>query len=191
MKTSTTLSKVSAKKDPVHKSGAGYALLFAILVSSILLSAGLGISNIIYKELLLSAIGKQSTIAFYAADTGAECALYWEKNSTSNGFASSIFASSATSIQAGDGPPKPAFCGGINIHDTNPPANWQSFPTSPSQFISKFQINLGQNGCAVITVTKGTGSTIIDSRGFNIACSDSSNSRRVERALRFRIPSTP
>jgi hypothetical protein len=54
----------------------GFALLFSVLVSSLLLTIGLSILNISIKELAISTASKQSIYAFYAADSGREYALY-------------------------------------------------------------------------------------------------------------------
>lgn len=56
----------------------GFTLLLAALVSSIVLSLGAAIYQIAVKEVALSRLGRDSQLAFYAADTGAECALYWD-----------------------------------------------------------------------------------------------------------------
>src|SRR3989338_7573414 len=57
---------------------AGFTLLLAALVASIVLSLGAAIFAIAQKQLTLSGIGRDSQFAFYAADTAAECALYWD-----------------------------------------------------------------------------------------------------------------
>lgn len=56
----------------------GFTLLFAVLISSILLAIGMGIFNIVYRELQLSALARDSTTALFSADAGIECGLYWE-----------------------------------------------------------------------------------------------------------------
>lgn len=56
----------------------GFTLLLSALVASIVLALGASIFAIAQKELALSSIGRDSQFAFYAADTGAECALYWD-----------------------------------------------------------------------------------------------------------------
>ncbi|KKW29441.1 MAG: hypothetical protein UY74_C0075G0010 [Candidatus Kaiserbacteria bacterium GW2011_GWC2_52_8b] len=68
---------------PYHffsKSGKGFTLLLAALVSSIVLAIGAAIYGIAIKELNLSSIGRDSQFAFYAADTAAECTLYNDIN---------------------------------------------------------------------------------------------------------------
>lgn len=56
----------------------GFTLFYAVLTSSLLLAIGLAIFNITFKELVLSSGARESSNAFYAADTGLECALYWD-----------------------------------------------------------------------------------------------------------------
>src|SRR5581483_9987816 len=60
------------------KGNKGFAMLFAVLVASLLLAIGISIFNLTVKELILSSSGRESQFAFYAADTGAECAIYWD-----------------------------------------------------------------------------------------------------------------
>ncbi len=54
----------------------GVILLIAVLVSSASLVIGIGVYNRVYKELVLSSFFEQTQIAFSAADTGLECAIY-------------------------------------------------------------------------------------------------------------------
>lgn len=53
-------------------------LLLAILISAIIIAIGLGISNFVLKELILSATARNSFLGFYSADAGVECAHYWD-----------------------------------------------------------------------------------------------------------------
>lgn len=52
--------------------------MLSIVVSSIVLSIGLSLFNIVQKELILSGTGRDSQFAFYSADGGVECAMYWD-----------------------------------------------------------------------------------------------------------------
>lgn len=56
----------------------GFTILLAALVSSLVLSLGLSIVVIVRKSITLSSIGRDSQLSFYSADSGAECALYWD-----------------------------------------------------------------------------------------------------------------
>ncbi len=60
----------------------GFALLVAVLVSALFLAIGATIYRIALIEIILSSTGKDSQFAFYAADTGAECALFWDQKFT-------------------------------------------------------------------------------------------------------------
>ncbi len=60
------------------KPNGGYALMLSIVVSSVVLSIGLSLLSIVQKELILSGTGRDSQFAFYAADAGLECVLYWD-----------------------------------------------------------------------------------------------------------------
>ncbi|MES2225087.1 MAG: hypothetical protein V4478_03830 [Patescibacteria group bacterium] len=56
----------------------GFAMLFTVLVISIILSIGLGIANTTFKQTVLSNLAKDSQLAFYQADSGVECGLYYD-----------------------------------------------------------------------------------------------------------------
>ncbi len=57
----------------------GFTLLFTILFISAILASSLGLSGLIIGQIKLSGTGRDSQFAFYAADTGAECAVYWDR----------------------------------------------------------------------------------------------------------------
>lgn len=56
----------------------GATLLIAVIMASVMLSVGLGVYQRTYKELYFSSFWKQVQLAFAAADSGFECALYWD-----------------------------------------------------------------------------------------------------------------
>ena len=62
----------------MKKNSRGFTLLLAAIVSSIVLSLGAAIYEIATKQIALSSLGRDSQLAFFAADTGAECALFWD-----------------------------------------------------------------------------------------------------------------
>lgn len=67
------------------KSSAGFTLLYAMVVVSIVLTVSSGIMVIMVKELKLAGYGRESQVAYYAAESGAECALYWVALTTIDG----------------------------------------------------------------------------------------------------------
>jgi Tfp pilus assembly protein PilX len=62
--------------DKLTTGNQGFALLFSVLISSLLLTIGLSIFSIALKELAISTATRQSIHAFYAADSGREYILY-------------------------------------------------------------------------------------------------------------------
>ena len=56
----------------------GFVLLYAILIMSMLLALTLSITDLTMKERKLSRFGEESFSAFFAAESGMECALYWD-----------------------------------------------------------------------------------------------------------------
>ncbi len=70
--------RTSSRRQATKNSQSGFTLLLAALVASIVLSLSTSIYVIAQKQVTLSSIGRDSQFAFYAADTGAECALYWD-----------------------------------------------------------------------------------------------------------------
>jgi hypothetical protein len=91
------------------KRQAGFTLLIAALVASIVLSIASAIFSISQKQIALASLSQQSQYAFYAADTAAECALYWDDRY--NYFASTT---PTLSITASPSVPIPS-CGGQSI----------------------------------------------------------------------------
>ncbi len=167
----------------------GYTLLFSVLISSLLLTIGLAILMISKKELLLSSSGRESQFAFYAADTGVECAMY------------SDFGTEGGAFSDKTNSPPLLKC---NKHD-NIIVNKIDNKTPPSgsgaafmiEFI--FKVPLDRNGsenspspCAIVTVDKlyspdsdsSLLKTIIQSKGYNTGCDVTTDPRKVERGLR-------
>ncbi len=153
----------------------GIALFIAVLMGSIALTIGMGILGITIKELKISSLSRDSMNAFFAADTGLECALYWDDIRTAKS-PNSIFATSTDLIFPANGNSNQnKLCATIDI--TN---NWSVNPISGTEAETTFSII---NPCSTVVVIKNNGSTKIDSRGYNTC--DTSSARRVERGLRI------
>ena len=135
----------------------GFTLFYALLVISVVLAITASIFSIILKEVQLASFGKASQIAFYAAETGAECAIYW---SAIRGF---NFDGTET-----------ISCG----TDSGGSSETISNVTSP------FTVNVGTDGaCAEVSIGSSGGGTTVLSRGYNICPTLGANPRRVERGL--------
>lgn len=152
----------------------GVALFIAVLMGSIALTIGMGVLNITLKELKLSSLSRDSMSAFFAADTGLECALYWDDVRTLNS-PSSIFATSTDLT-----PPADGSLGQNKQCATNDiTSNWTVVSITPTGATTIFKI---PDPCSTVTVIKNNGQTVVDSRGYNTC--DTSSARRVERGLR-------
>ncbi len=151
----------------------GFTVFFAVLVSSLALAIGFAIYDLVTRELLLSQTTTQSQHAIFAADAGAECALYWDSKYGGSG---SAFSTSTASIQPTSG----IRCGNADVA-----TSWVVTET-PTSGTTVFTLTLGTSAaapCATVTVIK-TGNpaqTSISSRGRNTCAS--SGVVRVERAL--------
>ena len=138
----------------------GFTLLISVLVAGVLLAVGLAIFNIAIKELLLSSSGRDSQFAFYAADSGTECALFWTQKQ--NGFSTST--------------PGTVTCNGTSIQNVG--GVGYGTPMTVEFEVDGF--------CSIVSVTKNETHprTKIESRGYNTTCDDTVNPRRIERAIR-------
>lgn len=151
-------------KSKYHTSQKGFALFIAIGVTSILLLVSMALVNVALKQTLIASSSRESQRAFYAADNGIECVLYWETINPTN---------------PGESPFDPS--GGQNIV-----CDGQTFAVGGSQ-TSEFTLNFDDGTCAVVEVNKVGTLTTINSRGRN-SC-DTSNTRRVERGVRVQYGS--
>lgn len=123
----------------------GFVLLFAIVISSIILAITIGVANILFQETKFNTNAKDSNEAFFAADSGAECALYNDKT-TSNSF-----------IENGSSNLVNCFGRSINLSG--------SFPIW-SFVVSK--IGSEAKSCAKVTVDKSfLPAVFITSKGYN------------------------
>lgn len=56
----------------------GISLFIAVLVASVAALFSFAISNIALREVILAQTGRDSQLSFYAANSGIECALFWD-----------------------------------------------------------------------------------------------------------------
>ena len=178
----------------------GFVVLFAVLVSSIVLAIALGIADVALKEIVFSSQANYSHVAFFAADTGLECGLYHNRTTPSPFLETTGSPTSS---------PVTMLCAGQSVTSAT--------PTVTGSGVAKyiFQLSLPDTSipitgsvrpeCAIITVTKnivdatsnpGTLGTDIESRGYNTGCSNVSNKsdghivERVLDATYFEVGST-
>jgi hypothetical protein len=142
----------------------------AALVSSIVLSLGSSIFVIAQKQIMLSSLGRDSQFAFYAADTGAECALYWDVRYDAFG----------TSTPALEPTCDGKVLGATGFSQTRP-------------YVVEFQINLftdqSTGYCADVTIYKNDSNpfTVIHADGYSTTCETKDTSARaLQRSVELR-----
>jgi hypothetical protein len=172
--------KINFKKN--IKNNEGFTLLFSVLVSTLVLSVGASIVTIALKQVVLSGTGRESQYAFYASNTGIECALYWDL-APGNTFSTST-------------PTSNPICLDNNIlteADTDYDFDSEGLVSAETEFNIQFN-EIGPDDeivqyCTDVSVTKervnDSGrrriATTILSRGYNTC--DPNNPRRIERGL--------
>ncbi len=145
----------------------GFALLYSVIVISLILTIAISISDITYKQTILSNLAKDSQIAFYQADSGIECGMYWD--ATQNTFVPVPMDPSAVpdTLQCGDRTMK-----------------FDDSQSDVDYFVYELSVVNGSDPCFTVIFDKttlGAGETgKIQSRGHN-TCED--GPRKVERAL--------
>ncbi len=139
----------------------GFALLIAVIISSVALAIGAALAAIAYKQILLSSTATDSEYAFYAADSGIECALYWDQQSDAFDYAA---------------PFATITCGGSALTLT------QVSKTAATSTMSFHWVQESGAHCADVTVAKNTnGNAAFYSVGHNTC--DTSNPRLTERGM--------
>lgn len=132
----------------------GFTLLLAALVASIVLTLGASIFEIAQKEVTLSSLGRDSQFAFYAADTLAECALYWD-------FRDGYFASS-TPNSVNPACDEQALTPFTPTPTQAPPYTYPYTLTSQQVDLFKDTTPDGQGYCAQVSVEKCNGPIAAD-----------------------------
>ena len=145
----------------------GFTLLIAIILSSVMLALALARLDVTYKQVLLASTAKQSQYAFYAADSGLECILFYDQRYDA-------FGTNPNGITS-------VTCNGrtINFTSSGSAPKYTTFvipcaaPALPSTEYARVQIYKGE--------TSGEPNRLY-STGYS-SC-DSADARRIERGVR-------
>ena len=134
-----------------HTKQDGFVILFAVLISSIILLIGMGMFRISIKETVLSSTARESTLAFFMADSGMECALYAE-------IKHGLYDNEA-----------PPYSISANLCDPRSPSTLRNAGGSSNTSAILFNlINLDMASCAQVRVENNNGVRGITSKGYNI-----------------------
>ena len=170
----------------------GFTILIAVVIASIVLSIGLAVLSIVFKQLQISGIAHESEIAFHAAYAGADCAEFRDRSADQNAFdvpGNGSLQSAATTIT----------CMGVSSANSNGRAR------SGDEQLFEFTWD-GGNACTIVSFYKfystsssvsvvvdgeqmrsscpvGAECSVIKSRGYNAACDSLTGDRIVEREI--------
>jgi len=140
----------------------GFALLIAIIFMSVVLSLGVALGALGYKQQVLASGATESQYSFYVADAALECTLYADQQQ--NLF---IYA-----LHDGNNPPNLITC-------DNEPATQLNYDYNATRLYVSERFSLDSNTrCADVTIYKyknpqpPTGlTTYIFSQGYDVPCS--------------------
>ncbi len=179
------------------------------MVSSLVLAIAAFILSVSRKQFILASEARDSTVAFYAADSGIECAIETYENNVNQ---SGIEFDTSQPIAAVCGPNGQTFSSGtfngtLNITFNSCHNNNLCNITSDMSFLDDgdlyqtlpLPINLPDGSCFLLVITQGNDSisnqtppppkVLMDSRGYNTTCTGAApkaGPRTLERALRLR-----
>jgi Tfp pilus assembly protein PilX len=145
----------------------GFALVIAVILTSVSLAIGIALLDVAYKQVILSATAKQSQYAFYAADGLLECALYHDQKFGTFDFNATT---NPTSIQ----------CDSTNITPGTPFSS--TVGQNKTVRFSKPCPGGGTSGTVTVYKNGSTGATSIFATGYNVC--NASDPRRIERGLK-------
>lgn len=181
-----------------HNHQDGITLLITLIVMGVLLGVSTSLLNVTLKQFQLSGITLSSEVAFQAASAGMECALFYDHPGPSD--------PPGPFDVPGDGStraPATISCMEDSDTDSNPAGSGdqQEFQfdwgTAPNQvctkiIVTKFYEDLGFDGDAVgpnvaiggvtyrpLPCPEGSVCTIVQSRGYNVACTAIPTAGRV------------
>lgn len=170
--------KKDSKRSWRTKRMGGFVLLIALLVSSVMLTAGLAVSRIIVRQIYMASVQRDSQVALFAADAGIECAKYWKD------------VLRIASVYGNTNLGNEIKCNGQILHKVGlggAPLLVEDFSdTGDTSNTFWFNVGSGINlSCAVVTIYP-IGVKEILSNGYNVSCDNNgtpSGGRIVERSL--------
>lgn len=149
---------------PTHsRQQRGFALLIALVLTSVVLALGMALLDIAYKQVVLSSSAKNSQYAFYNADSALECALYYDQQQGAF-FYNSSYGSTVTCSNL-------AVTGFQATQDSNARTTTFSVPCAS-----------GGTSADVTIIKDPNNGTAIYANGYSTC--DATNPTRIERGLK-------
>lgn len=141
----------------------GFALFIAVIFMSVMLTFGLALGSLGYKQQILASAAIESQHAFYAADAALECALYADQQLD-------FFAHRGPSQP--EKAPKMTCDGSLATFTTDVPNGIVSWNNNKWVITMRLSLDSGMR-CADITVHKpadASETTYLFSQGYNVPC---------------------
>jgi len=161
-------------------SNQGFALLVAVIFTSVMLAFSLLIGTLAYKQAVLANHARDSQYAFYAADAGLECLLRSDFRDKNFQYLDPTTGGARTS------PPANIACGG---NSSSQVSYCYDAAGCVDQLRYEALIDLAENRCARVTIYKpqpgGGYRTFLFSEGYNTSCSSLSTARYAARGIRI------
>ena len=149
----------------------GFTLVISLILTTVVLSVGMALTDIAVKQLQLSSSARNSQIAFYNADSALECALYYDQK------INAFYYNESQNISIS--------CNGVALSSFSSLSNYaetQSGAVRTTTFSTPCADGSGVT--ANITILKrSSGVTDIYSNGYNTCISSDPN--RIERGLKI------
>lgn len=174
----------------------GIAIYIAIVAVSAMVLMAFAISDIAFKEQVISYSGRDSRVAFYAANAGIECVLYHDFGGGATG--AFQFATTSGAI-TGDMRCADGIVQTSTDTDDQNDSNPVNDVTTTSFYFNMAAIASTFDACAIVKISKTQGDpaagvyrvTNIESRGYNNTCEgtpdnphlSSEGKRNLERAF--------
>lgn len=183
---------ISKKTKNFSGDRSGFTLVFAILIAAVVLAIGASLAGKATRQIYLSSVSKESVKAFYAANTGLECALYWDRKGID------VFPNTMEGLN----PPSRVSCNGEDISDawTNLQIKntivsdgtsvsttffigsaWPDFHETHLPLLDRPANSPASEICAKVVVKKTGSATVIKSRGYNTC--NLADKRALERGI--------
>lgn len=138
-----------------RKNNSGYALMFTLLIISVLIAIASNVSVTLSKNLVLSGTARQSQEAFYQADTAGECAL---------------FAMRFIDLDTLESTNGTYSCGNMELDVSSPSTNRYVLSDSGAS----------SDACFTVEIDRTTSPIVIKSRGYNSCTGSNVVERGVE-----------
>lgn len=170
-----------------NKKNNGFVILYAVIITTVVLVVGVSLMNIMTKQLVLSSISRNAKVSYYAALSGRECAEFWKSLQKFNFNNPTYFGGEDISRNWVD--PQNSSISCFNDENLETIVLGDNGVTE-TYFEFDFTLNGNQNACARVSVYADNNKCdedklLITSEGYNSTCAEiGDNPRNVKSIYR-------